>query len=142
MKTISLFSLTKQTSLYEAWQLKSELLKNGKCTGKFVPGFRIEAQYAYKDFYLIATSWDCDFEDSQEFLLLSKDLDVLSKKHVGEIYSTVWIENHEVVADDQVLFHCNGHLDVLITAKTGLLPSFPPKLKMQKINRAMSTTVK
>lgn len=139
MKSTSLLSLKKHSSPYEKWQLKSELLKDGKRTGKYVPGFVIEAQYVYKDHYLIVTSWDCAFEESQEFLLLSKKLDVLSKKHVGEIYSTVWIESHEVVADDQVLFHCNGDLDVLITANTGLLPSFPPMLKMQKLNRVMST---
>ena len=138
MKKISTFSLKKQTSPYEAWQLKSELLINGERTDKFVPGFVIEAQYSFKDFYLIVTSWDCAYEESQEFLLLSKDLEVLSKKHIGELYSTVWIEYHEIVAKNQVLFHCNGDMDVLITAKTGRLPSFPPVLKMQKINRAQS----
>lgn len=140
MKNISLFSFKKQTSSYETWKLKSELWKDGKRSGKYVPGFVIEAQYSYKDYYLIVTSWDCPYEESQEFLLLSKDLDVLSKKHVGQIYSTVWIENHEIVADDQVMFHCNGGLDVLITTKTGLLPSFPPSLKMKKINRVMLTS--
>ena len=136
MKKISLFSLKKPASPYETWHLKSELLINKKQTGKYVPGFSLEAQYAFKDYYLIVTSWDCAYEESQEFLLLSKNLDVLSKKHVGEIYSTVWIESHEAVTDDQVLFHCNSDLDILITAKTDLLPSFPPVLKMQKKNRA------
>ena len=136
MKKISKFSLKQQSSPYEAWQLKSELWVNGEPTGKFIPGFVIEAQYSFKDYYLLVTSWDCAYEESQEFLLLSNDLEVLSKKHVGEIYSTVCIEYHEAVTENQVLFHCNSDLDVLITAKTDLLASFPPVLKMQKINRA------
>ena len=142
MKKISKFSLKKQTSPYEAWQLKSELWVNGERTGKYVPGFVIEAQYSFKEFYLLVTSWDCVYEESQEFLLLSHDLDVLSKKHVGEIYSSVRIEYHEAVAVNQVLFHCNRDLDVLITADTGLLPSFPPVLKMQKINRTVTAAAK
>ena len=79
--------------------------------------------------------WDCPYEESQEFILLSKDLTVLCKKHIGHIYSTVILENHEAVAEDQVLFHCNNDVDILVTAKSGLLHSSPPFFTTKKIKR-------
>ena len=141
MKKISSFSFNTQPGPYETWSLCSELIKDGKRTGKYVPGFVIGAQYAYKDLYLIVTSWDCPYEESQEFILLSKDLTVMCKKHIGHIYSTILLEAHEAVAEDQVLFHCNDDVDILVTAKAGLLHSSPPFFTTKKIQREIVTAV-
>jgi hypothetical protein len=131
MKEISSFSFKPQPGPYETWSLCSELIKDDKRTGKYIPDFMIGAQHTYKDLYLIVTSWNYPFEKSQEFIFLSKDLTVMCKKHIGHIYSTILLEDHEAIAEDQVLFHCNDEMDILVTAKTGLLhssPSFsPPK---------------
>lgn len=141
MKEISCFSFKPQPGPYETWSLCSELIQNGKRTGKFVPGFVIGAQYAYKDLYLIVTSWDCPYEESQEFILLSKDLTVLCKKHIGHIYSTVILESHKAVAEDQVLFHCNDDVDILVTAKSGLLHSSPPFFTTKKKKREIVSKI-
>ncbi len=141
MKKISVFSFNQQPGPYETWSLCSELIMNEKRTGKYVPGFVISAQYAYKDLYLIVTSWDCPYEESQEFILLSKDLTVLCKKHIGHIYSTVILESHEAVAEDQVLFHCNDGVDILVTAKSGLLHSSPPFFTTKKIKRELLSVI-
>ncbi|MDH3608545.1 MAG: hypothetical protein OEQ24_04785 [Gammaproteobacteria bacterium] len=141
MKEISSFLFKPQPGPYETWSLCSELIMDGKRTGKYVPGFVIGAQYAYKDLYLIVTSWDCSYEESQEFILLSNDLTVLCKKHIGHIYSTILLEGHEPVAEDQVLFHCNDDIDILVTAKSGLLHSSPPFFTTQKIRREIATAV-
>lgn len=138
MKEISLFSFKKPHSPYEAWKLESELLMNAKHTNICIPGFFIEAQYAYKNLYLIVTSWNCCYEDSLEILLLSKELQVISKKHIGQIYSSVLLESHEVIAEDRVLFHCNHGLDILITAKSGLLFPSPPILLLKMRNRTLT----
>jgi len=90
---------------------------------------------------LIVTSWDCPFEESQEFILLSKDLTVLCKKHIGHIYSTILLEDHEPVAEDEVLFHCNDDIDILVTIKSGLLHSSPPFFTTRKIQREIATAV-
>ena len=50
MKEISAFTFNRQPGPYETWSLCSELIMNNEQTGKYVPGFVIEAQYAYKDF--------------------------------------------------------------------------------------------
>ena len=141
MREISCFSFKPQPGPYESWSLCSELIQDGKRTGKFVPGFVIGAQYAYKDLYLIATSWDCPYEESQEFILLSKDLTVLCKKHIGHIYSTVILESHEAIAEDQVLFHCNDGMDIIVTAKSGLLHSSPPFFTTKKIKREIVSSI-
>ena len=141
MKEISSFSFKAQQGPYETWSLCSELIKDGKRTGKYIPGFVIGAQYAYKDLYLIVTSWDCPFEESQEFILLAQDLTVLCKKHIGHIYSTVQLESHETVAEDQVIFHCNDDLDILVTAKSGLLHSSPPFFTTKKIRRNIASAI-
>ena len=141
MKEISLFSFNQQPGPYETWSLCSELIISGERTGKYVPGFVIGAQYAYKDLYLIVTSWDCPYEESQEFILLSKDLTVLCKKHIGHIYSTVILESHEAIAEDQVLFHCNDGVDILVTAKSGLLHSSPPFFTTKKIKRELLSVI-
>ena len=141
MKEITVFSFKPQPGAYETWSLCSELIMNEKRTGKYVPGFVIGAQYAYKHLYLIVTSWDCLYEESQEFILLSKDLTVLCKKHVGHIYSTILLESHEAVAEDQVLFHCNNKIDILVTAKSSLLHSSPPFFTTKKIQRNISSVV-
>jgi len=141
MNKITNFSFKPQPGPYETWSLCSELIKDDKRTGKYVPGFVIGAQYAYKDLYLIVTSWDCPFEESQEFILLSKDLTVLCKKHIGHIYSTILLEDHEPVAEDEVLFHCNDDIDILVTIKSGLLHSSPPFFTTRKIQREIATAV-
>ena len=94
-----------------------------------------------KTLYLIVTSWDCPYEESQEFILLSQDLTVLCKKHIGHIYSTVLIESHKPIAEDQVLFHCNNDIDILVTAKSGLLHSSPPFFTTKKYKREMRSVV-
>jgi hypothetical protein len=101
----------------------------------------IGAQYAYKDLYLIVTSWDCPYKESQELILLSKDLTVLYKKHIDHTYSTVLLENHEPIAEDQVLFHCSNDTDILVTAKSGLLHSSPTFFTTKKTQREIVSAV-
>lgn len=141
MHKITRFSFKPQPGPYETWSLCSELIDGNKPTGKFIPGFLIGAQYAYKDLYLIVTSWDCPYEESQEFILLSRDLTVLCKKHVGHIYSTILLEDHEPIAEDQALFHCNDDVDILVTIKSGLLHSSPPFFTTKKIQREIATAI-
>jgi len=138
MKEINLFTFRRPSSSYEIWKLESELLMNGKNTNTSIPGFFIEAQYSYKNLYLIVTSWNCCYEDSLEFLLLTKDLEVINKRHMGQLYSSTLLESHKAIAEDQVIFHCNNGLDVLVTAKSGLLFSFPPTLLIKMRPRTLT----
>ncbi len=140
MKEINLFSFKEPSISYEIWKLESELLQDNKPTNRSIPGFFIEAQYSYKNLYLLVTSWNSSYEDSLEILLLSDDLQVLNKRHIGQIYSSVVLESHEVLAEDQIIIHCNNEIDLEITAKSGLLFSYPPILLVKMRNRALTTT--
>ncbi len=114
MKPVKIFSLKKHQGEYDSWPLETELLKEGIPTGRLIPGYVIEAQFKCGENYLLVTSWDCPFEEAQEFLLLSNDLKILSKKHLGAAYASVWIDGYEQINDREVIFHCGKKLDVLI----------------------------
>ncbi len=129
MEKIDLFTLAEHTGPYESWPLKTELIEQGKPTGKKVPGFVLEAQYRHNAGYLLVTSWDCPFEEAQTFLLLSPGLDVLFKKTIGAPYASIWMEGHEIVDESTVLFHCDGNLDIRATVCSA------KKLKLEKFDR-------
>lgn len=65
MERIDLFTLEKHDGPYEFWRPTTELWLNGKPTGSRIPGYVIEAQYRCGTRYLLATSWDCPFEELQ-----------------------------------------------------------------------------
>lgn len=113
MKALNTFELARHDGPYDSWPLRTGLIRNGSATGKAIPGFVIEAQYEYRDGFLLVTSWDCPFEEAQTFLLLSRELDVLAEETIGAAYASVWMEGHEPIDDRAVLFHCDGDLDVL-----------------------------
>jgi hypothetical protein len=77
---ITTFSLEKHTGPYETWGTNSALFADGNSTGKRVPGFVIEGQYAWNGGYLLITSYDCPFEESQEFLLLDCEFRLICKE--------------------------------------------------------------
>lgn len=117
MEAIHLFGLVKHPGEYDSWPLETELLKEGVPTGRFVSGHVLEAQYKCGDHYLLVTSWDCPFEDSLDFILVSEDLRTRSKKHVGVAHASVWLEGHAPISANEALFNCGGDLDVLITVR-------------------------
>jgi len=115
MKPIANFTLAKHTGEYEHWPLVTELIRSGVPTGKYVPGYVLEAQYEHNGYFLLATSWDCLFEEAQTFLLLSPGLDVIQKHSIGAAYVSIWLEGHDPIAENSVMFHCDGDLDVEVT---------------------------
>ena len=133
MQPTDLFSLAKHSGPYDKWPLKTELYVHGSATGKYVPGYVIEAQYQCDDRYLLVTSWDCPFEEMQTFSLLSKDLSILSTRNYGAPYATVWIEKHQSIAENQAIFYCDTGYDVIITIRDRRPFFFGSFLKMQVV---------
>jgi hypothetical protein len=83
MRVFDSFSLPKHEGPYKSWPLTTELWLDGRPTGTRIPGYVIEAQYRCGDRYLIATSWDCPFEEMQTFVLLSPELRVSDRSNHG-----------------------------------------------------------
>jgi len=102
------FSLEKHQGPYENWPLKSRLYRDGAATGTKLPGYLIEAQYRMDERFLIVTSYDCPFEEANNFILLSSELKTLSKKFLGLVYSSWLIEKHYPVSDDEIAFDFYG----------------------------------
>ena len=132
MKTVHRFELAKHEGPYESWPQTTELIKDGVATGKRIPGYIIEAQYAHTNGFLLVTSWDCPYEEAQSFLLLSHELDLLSEETVGGAYASVGLEGHEPVNEDTVMFHCDGDLDILATVASA------NTLRLEKLHRTNS----
>lgn len=58
-------------------------------SGQHIPGYMLEAQYACGALYLLATSWDCPYEDMLNFMLLDRELLIVAQDSVGAPYATV-----------------------------------------------------
>jgi hypothetical protein len=129
MKKLNIFELSKHDGPHESWPMDTELIKNGISTGKKIPGYIIEAQYEHVYGFLLVTSWDCPFEESQSFLLLSHELDLVFEETIGAAYASVWIEGHEPINEHAVMFHCGSNLDIFVTVESA------NKLRLEKYTR-------
>ena len=130
MQRLNVFELAKHEGPYESWPQTTELIQDGVPTGKRIPGYIIEAQYAHTNGFVLVTSWDCPYEEAQSFLLLSNELDLLFEETIGGAYASVWMEGHEPVNEQAVMFHCDGDLDILATVDSG------NTLRLEKLHRA------
>lgn len=92
----------------------------------------IDAQYRCRGYYLLVTSWDCPFEESYEFLLLSEDLRVVSKKRLGVWYSTEDIEAHWSISESEVLFRCWNRPPIIIEIRPTSFLRRHARLKMRE----------
>src|SRR5262245_37672935 len=135
MTPIHIFSLAKHDGPYEAWPPMTALFRHGQTTGAKVPGYIIEAQYQCGDRYLLATSWDCPFEEMQTFVLLSSKLRVLSERNYGAQYASVWMTGHEPVGPDTVAFHCCNAFDIIITVRARRPFLIGSLLKLRVVDR-------
>jgi hypothetical protein len=102
MHLIDTLSLEVHEGPYATWPLKSRLFSNGDNTGMSIPGYVIEAQYKCVQGYLVITSYDCMFEESNEFLLLDECFNIIAKKSMpvsNNIYA------HWPISDNAIRIH-------------------------------------
>jgi hypothetical protein len=131
MEATSTFSLVRHEGEYESWPLETELLEGGQPTGMKIPGFVLEAQYRCGDQHLFVTSWDCPFEESLTVILTNAALQVKDKKSIGAMYTSVWLERHEVVEPNQLLLHCDNGFQYKVTVAK--------RLKLERKEAAVSS---
>lgn len=65
--------------------MRTPLLFNGEPTGTSMRGFIIEAQYEWDGGYLLVTSWDCPFDEMNEFTLLDHKYHELAHTSIGTL---------------------------------------------------------
>mgnify|MGYP001403052661 FL=1 len=105
MEPIASFSLARHEGPYEQWPPKTPLLFEGQPTGREIPGYVLEAQYRCSAGYLLITSQDCPFEESNDFLLLARDLHVLARTRLCAPYRSFLLHAHWPVAENALRLH-------------------------------------
>ena len=94
MEEIDNFSLETHQGPYEKWPRKSRLFFNETDTLVKIPGYDIEAQYKCEWGYLLITSQDCLFEESNDFILLDSKFRVLATNELLVEYGTFLLYAH------------------------------------------------
>jgi hypothetical protein len=102
MEPITAFSVARHEGPYETWPLRTKLFVDGRDSGTDIPGYVIEAQYKGRDYYLIVTSWDCVFEESNDFVLLDFDFKELARVQLGAWYNTFLLDQHASTDPDTI----------------------------------------
>ena len=117
MKKIDDFSLEKHECPYETWPRRTRLYCRGRDTGVKIPGYIIEAQYTWRQNYLLITSQDCPFEESNDFVLLGPAFNMLARKGLLVPYSSFLLCNHWPVSEDSIRLHYSKRLFFTLTIK-------------------------
>ena len=121
MEALTRFTLARHEGPYERWPLTSRLFLDGADTGADVPGYVIEAQYRVDAGYLLVTSYDCLFEESNDFVLLAPDFSVLGRARLMVPYDTFLLHAHWPVSPAALRLHYYENLfyTLVIERRTG-----------------------
>jgi len=127
METIKAFSLAKHEGLYETWPRRTRLYFNGGDTGSEIPGYIVEGQYRCSDGYLLITSHDCPFEESNDFLLLGDDFQILARTQLAVPYGSFLLNAHWPVSSHSLRLHYYERLFFTLSVenRSGLFRSRP-----------------
>ncbi|MGI0119848.1 hypothetical protein [Zooshikella sp. RANM57] len=106
---------------YDDVRKGSALYINDHNTNTVIPGYCIEAQYKTSVGYLLVTSFDCPFEESNVFILLDLNYRVLAKKYLQMWYETFLLKAHWSVSDTKLMLHYQGNLNYSLTIKPKIL---------------------
>ena len=110
MEQISRFSFEKYDGLYEKRPLLSSLFVDGQNVQKKIHGFCIEAQYNCDDGYLVITSMDCPFEESNHFMLLDSEFNLLASASLAVPYGSFLIHRHWAISSKAIRIHYGDEL--------------------------------
>ena len=130
------YTLQQHEGPYAAWPLTSALRLDGQDTGQRVPGFVIDAQYDTPLGALLITSWDCLFEEANDFLLLGRTHRVVARKQLGAPYASYLLHAHWPVDAHTLVLHYQNHLFYTLTvlAPSGLWRC-APRLRLRRVWR-------
>lgn len=100
----------------------SNIVLNGKLTGKQVSGALLEAAIAWYDKYLLLTTDDCPFEEFLGIRLLDRDLNLLDSASLGMPYNTGSLSELALQEPDTVSFKFigEGSWQIKLLAKPAL----------------------
>jgi len=121
VKEIDSFSLETHEGEYENWPLETRLYFKREDTQTKVPGFAIEAQYQLPIGYLLITSWDCPFEESNNFLLLDSEFSCVAQNELKPYFNTYLLCAHWPISDDAFVLHYASDLFFTLSIQASFL---------------------
>jgi hypothetical protein len=130
LEPITTFSLVTHEGPYTDWPLETPLLADGVPTGTSIAGFVIDGQYRCDEGFLLITSWDCLFEESYEFLLLSSNLRQLDRVSLGAPYSTYLLHAQWAIDERSVRLHFQTALFYTLSIRSPSLFRRRPNLSL------------
>lgn len=87
---------------------KSEILINGKSTGKLVSGMVLEAAVQWENFFLLFMTDDIPYEEMLRILLLDNQLNLIDSALIGGPYSTGSFSSLHLIEPNTVCFRFIG----------------------------------
>jgi hypothetical protein len=122
MDLINNFSLARHPGEYNTWPLASRLLFQARDTGTAIKGYAVEAQYRWREGYLLITSWECPFEESNNFTLLDNNFRPVASNSLCVPYASFLLQKHWPVSANELRLHYDEKLfyTLRIAEKDGL----------------------
>lgn len=133
MTPIDRFTLETHEGPYETWPVKSRLYLDGHPTPIKLPGYQLRCQYDTADGYILITDYDCPFEESTHFALVSKKLRLKSCRTVGWMYETFMLERVEWQDERRFIAFIHGGQPWRFTIRSWGIPYIRPWLRRQLI---------
>lgn len=116
------YALAQHAGDHADWPVDTTLIVDGTPTPTRVPGYVVDAQYAWHTHALLITSWDCPFEEAYEFLLLDGSHRIVARQQLGAPYASWLLHAHWPIDDRTLRLHFHGHQFYTLTVRepTGL----------------------
>jgi hypothetical protein len=142
MNVIDWFTLEKHEGPSEKWPLSSRLLRDGEPTGISLPGNTLLRQFETPHGYIFVTDYDNPFEETTNFVLVSKQMRVLSSRWLGWMYSTYLLEGIEWIDDRTFIATIYRDNCCRFTIRSWGIPYIRPRLKMQWLGKTFDGAVR
>ncbi len=126
------FELQAHDGPYQSWPGRSRLIVDGELHTTAIPGYVLLRQYALPDGYLLVTDFDCAFEESTCFTLLSLNLRVTSHRTLGGMYSSFLLKRVQWYNERELVATFIDHGDWRLTIRPWSIPYLRPKLKLRR----------
>lgn len=131
MNSIMRFSLETHEGPYEKWPLRSRLYWASEPTGISLPGSSLLYQFETAYGFILVTDYDCPFEETTNFALVSPRMQLVSCRWLGWMYSSFLLDRIEWVNDRTFIAVFCGNDRCRFTIRSWGIPHIRPRLKMQ-----------
>lgn len=126
------FELQAHTGPYSSWPGHSRLIVDGERRRAAIPGYVLLRQYALRDGFLLVTDFDCPFEESTCFVLLSPQLRVVSQRSLGGMYSSFLLKRVQWQGERELVASFINHGNWRLVIRSWSVPYLRPRLGLRQ----------